>query len=202
MKDLTVIDGHKVVERAQARMDETNAPNPMAVGKPVKTVDEVLLDDGRVIYQCRHPKDEDCIYWRDRLKSVTAHQVIHGAKNRAARAERELNERRAKEEQSRRNRSNGQRRRIDRGEDRISTRARRPLPIPTEIMQSNDSDLVHAANAVIIAYNAVSDAQRELERVFIGYMRLSATSAAADPVLADKAAKWDKYIELRKLIEN
>jgi len=203
MKDLSVIDGVKVIERSQATMDETNAPNPMAVGKPVKTVDEVLLEDGRVVFQCRHPRDEDCAYWRDRLKSVTAHQVVHGPKNRAIRAERELAESRTRAEQERRNRSNGQRRRLDRGEDRVRRRISTPLPVPTEITQAaanGNTDLERAAKAVIIAYNAMTEAQRELERVFIGYMRLSATGV--DSEVAAKAEKWDKYVEFQKLINN
>lgn len=87
--DLGIVDGHHVVERAPATWRSGITGN---VTSKVSTVDEVLLDDGRVRFVCVYP-DTACEYHDQTVRSVIAHQRAHSAKivlrkQRAERAER------------------------------------------------------------------------------------------------------------------
>jgi len=70
------IEGHDVVDRTRARMPAANGSGGMV---EVSTVDEVLLDDGAVLYQCAYP-DAGCDWASSRVKSVVAHQRAHSPK--------------------------------------------------------------------------------------------------------------------------
>ena len=200
MKDLTQVDGVKVIEREQARMDEHSAPNPSTVGNTVRTVDVIMLADSRVLFQCMHPDDEDCVYTAVKLKSVTAHQVKHGPGNRLRAAERELEQRRLKEQAEFHRRSEG----VKRGKARAREQR---MHQPIEVTRGT-TDVDTAAKRVIIAFDALNDAAAELQKVLTGFMRLASTTAAENAEngkvpteVAAKAEKWDKYVEFRKLID-
>lgn len=84
--------------------------------------------------------------------------------------------------------------------------AHEPLHLPSEVGSSKReprTDLEVASRHVVTAFNAMQDAINEFQRVFLGYMRLAATSAvptAPDPELVAKAEKWDKYLEFQSFI--
>jgi hypothetical protein len=73
----SVADGRLVVDRNQA---EGPHPHPSHKGAivPYKTVNQVLLEDGDVVYECDFPGAEDCTYIADNVKSVASHQHMHG----------------------------------------------------------------------------------------------------------------------------
>ncbi len=86
-----VINGLRVDTRAVAQV-----PVPWKDGEFYKSkdIDEVLLDDGQIVFQCNYHA-ERCNYWNVNVTSVKTHQRIHGGNARAKRAEQELNQVRA-----------------------------------------------------------------------------------------------------------
>jgi hypothetical protein len=89
MKDLSKIGDVEVVARAKARItgDDPSAQSiPNMVGKEVATVDEVMLSNETIVFQCVHPNDPDCLYIASTVRSVTAHQRSHGDKTIAKKA--------------------------------------------------------------------------------------------------------------------
>lgn len=205
MKDLSsvIIDDKtlKVVERTKAKYTEDDSPSPQAVNKEITTVDELLLEDGRVINQCMHPAAEDCVYLNERAMKVTAHQAAHSASYRLRQTERKLREAEAELAQRKQRQREG-------GLKAAETRKTNRMSVPAEAghprkAEGELTDLETAARRVVIAFNAMQDATDEFQRVFLGYMRLASTAAAPvapDPTIVEKAAKWDKYIEFQQFI--
>lgn len=212
MRDLTQVNGVKVEARERAKYTEDSRPSPLVKpGTEVPSVDEVLLADGTVIFQCVHPSSDDCVYTNTNLRSVTAHQVAHGkrriereareATQRAAAAEAELNERKQR-------RSEGSRK----GHlTRVATRTT-PASVPVEVggrggvkvngkeasSAIGDAELAKQAQRVITAWNALQECTNEFQNVFIGYMRMAQTASvppAIDPQILAKAKQYD---ELKK----
>ena len=72
----SVGDGRLVVDRNQA---EGPHPHPAHKGEivPFKTVNQVLLEDGDVVYECDFPNYEECNYINESIHSVVAHQSSH-----------------------------------------------------------------------------------------------------------------------------
>lgn len=89
--DRNIVDSHHVIERTLARLpsSDTHAPNSY-----VRTVHEILLDDGSVMYQCNYP-DTECNYARLGLRSVMSHQRAHSAKIAMRKQRRAVEERAA-----------------------------------------------------------------------------------------------------------
>lgn len=72
-------DGRTVVQRVKAKLQVPFQDHPVENS----TVDELLLDDGNVVFQCAHPDPipgatEPCSYLSDNGVSVRAHQKSHG----------------------------------------------------------------------------------------------------------------------------
>jgi hypothetical protein len=202
VKDLTKIDGVAVIERVKAKMKNIGLSG--ANGAEISSVDEVMLADERVVYQCVSPDDPDCGYWNVNPRSVTAHQRTHGRsglRRQLKAANNELNELKAHRERVRANRQRG-------AQQAAETKKAQRLTIPAEVghpMKGEDSltNLEAASRRVVTAYNAMQEAADEFQRVFLGYMRLAATAAAPTPInpeLIAKAEKWDKYIEFQEFV--
>lgn len=107
--DRNVIEGHRVEDRrtdAAVVLYDTRAGK--ALPKRITTIHELLLDDGRVIYQCASRPDT-CHKYANTAASVNAHMKTHGAKAELARAKAKLDAIEAKRAQNRTNRINGAR---------------------------------------------------------------------------------------------
>ena len=202
MRDLTQVDGVTVVERTKAKMQGVGLSG--ANGAEISTVDEVLLEDERVVYQCVHPDDEDCVFHAPSVRSVTAHQRSHGRsalRRQLSQRDAELTEMKTKATQIRENRRRG-------AERAAQTKKAKRLALPAEVgnpgkPEDTLSDLETASRRVVTAFNAMQESMDEFQRVFLGYMRLAATSATPttpDPELVAKAQKWDKYIEFQEFV--
>lgn len=204
MKDLTQIDGVAVIERTKARFTKGDTPNDAVVGREISTVDEVLLANEQVIFQCMSPRDDDCTYTAPTAKQVTTHQVKHGRNQirlKLQAAEAELAEFKKKAERTRANRSAG-------AQQAAQTKALKRMAQPAEVGAPDTeptTDLGAKARRVIIAFNAMVEAQSEFERTLTGYMRAAEVAAnppvpEVDPVILEKAQYWDKYLELQHLM--
>lgn len=200
MKDLTQVDGVKVVERQQARYSEGDAPSPQSLGREIATVHELLLENGNVVYQCMHPMAEGCTHVADRAIKVTAHQAAHSAAYQLRQTKRELEKTKQELQQRKERQREG-------GIKAAKTRESRRLAVPTEAAPRKPkgelTDLEAAARRVVVAFNAMQDATNEFQNVFLGYMRLAAsaeTTAAPDPEIVAKAEKWDKYLEFQAFV--
>lgn len=81
VKKNDIIDGQAVEERQAAMWQTPIMPNPL----PCKTVDECLLTDGRVVYQCTMQDGVcDTAFWGLSVRSVVAHQAGHTKRERKA----------------------------------------------------------------------------------------------------------------------
>jgi hypothetical protein len=188
------------MERTRAKYREGDSPQPAAIDKDIATVDELLLENGTVIFQCAHPAAEDCVYTNERAMKVTAHQAAHSAAYRLRQTERKLAEVESELNERKRRRSEGSTKGAE-------TRRSKRLAVPIEAghyskPDSDLTDLESGSRRVVAAYNAMQDAIDEFQRVFIGYMRLAATASnvTPDPEVLAKAEKWDKYLEFQAFV--
>jgi len=206
MKDLTHVKGVEVIAREKAIVDETISGLESARGSLFKTVDKVLLANDTTVYQCMHPLAEDCDYSADGIRSVTAHQRSHGAKAIAKTAAVELAVKEAelaefKERQARQfqNRSNGAKKAA---ETRKTTKMQAPGEVGRPDVKNakvvGDGELAREAQRVVTAFNAMQTAADEFQRVMVGYLRMAQTKTEVviDPVILDKARRWDDMQQL------
>lgn len=198
MKDLTKINDVMVIAREKATMPVPNDPTRVAM---IDTVDQVLLADENIVYQCVHKNDLDCTYTAQSVRSVTAHQRSHGdriiarqALARAAAAETELAERIQR-------RSNGSRKGAE-------TRKHATVAVPTEAggrggkidnatsSAIGNKELAKMAQNVITAWNALREAEDNFQNVMIGYMRAAQVATdvketTIDPKILTAAKNWN-----------
>lgn len=105
--DRNVIDGHAVADRRpESIINLYDVGAGGRVPKKISQIHELLLDDGRVVYQCAMKPDE-CHKWAHHATSVNAHLKSHGAKAELSRVKAELDAIQAKQAQTRANRANG-----------------------------------------------------------------------------------------------
>lgn len=90
-----------------------------------------------------------------------------------------------------------------------TVKAARSMRTPHEIGypgHPKDDELGAHAQRVVIAYNAMVEAQSAFEQTFVGYMRAVAsvdtTPPPIDPELLKKAQNWDRYIEFQQLVNS
>lgn len=197
MKDLTQVNGIAVVGRTRAKYTEGDSPSLQAVNREIATVDELMLADESIIYQCMHPAAEDCVYTNERAMKVTAHQAAHSASYRLRQTERKLAAAEAELAQRKQRQREGG---LKAAETRKSNRLNVPAEAAPRKSETELTDVEAASRRVVIAYNAMQDAIDEFQKVFIGYMRVAATASGPDPTIVDKAAKWDKYVEFQQFI--
>lgn len=78
---LAMLDGQDIVDRAKAKMV---GPNPSHTEPTeVDGIDEVMLADGRLLYQC--VRSSRCYQGFDTVRAAAAHLRKHGTRQRAAR---------------------------------------------------------------------------------------------------------------------
>jgi hypothetical protein len=210
MKDLTHIDGVEVISRQKAVVaaDDSAVGNLPGVfpGQVMKTVDEVLLIDERTVYQCTHHADDDCTYSAPSVRSVTAHQRVHGGKAVAKRAQATIDAALAEAAQAKAELEARKQRRSEGSKQGAITRKNNLVAAPPEIGGKNttsqsgnanvvgNEDLAKAAQNVIVAFNAMQTCADEFQRVLIGYMRMAQTASEApsiDPQILAKAHQYD-----------
>lgn len=169
--DLTQVDGVKVEARKPA---EGIAPDGLSMSE-IKTVDEILLTDGRVLYQCVYPV-YGCGKTFETPRSVTAHQRMHGGKTRARAAEKQLAQIDA-------NKRSAKQRRIDGAAKGLATKRSR----------AQVDNVAMTRIAVIDELGIAGDMVRE------GLARLESAVHAAltiapeiDPKILEKATKYDQ----------
>jgi len=209
----TQINGQQVIAREVATWDKDSAGLEHFIGKPLQSVEKVLLSDDSIVFQCRHKLAPECTYAKTSMRSVFSHQRTHSAVRLLSEAQQELDEIKARLDRQRQNRSNGARNGLQRRrqaeqaavnavvarEQQLPKLREKHMPVPSEV--DRGSDLGVAARRVSIAYSAVVEATNELNTAIIHYMRLSATaakeSAEVDPEIIKKASKWDAFVALQ-----
>lgn len=209
MKDLTTVNGFKVVERQPARVAVDDPAvghlQGAVAGAAIRTVDEVLLENEQVIFQCVHPAAPDCDYTGASPRSVTAHQRSHGGKAVASKAAREVAAAQAEAEAAKAELAARIQRRSDGSKKGAQTRMATKAHAPQEIGGRSgehgpgrtivgDTDLARAAQRVITAFNAMQTCADEFQKVLIGYMRMAQTASEApaiDPQILAKAQQYD-----------
>jgi hypothetical protein len=168
-----VIDGHQVTDRVSAK-----GRNPVGGGEmPVSGVDEVMLDDGRVVYQC--VRSEFCFDAFAAVASAVSHLRTHGRPQAAARKDRAL----AAEERSREQKSQAG---IRAHEVR---RMRQALLLRDE---SRAEWLLGLADELEQAIPIL----RELTRVKVDVPEPVTEEELAE--LRAKAAKWDTFLNMTR----
>lgn len=197
--DLTQVNGVKVIARQKARCTPQNAPSPQAIGKEIKTVDELLLEDETIVFHCVHPNASDCVYVAGTAHSVTAHQRMHSDAALRKKADAKLAALESRQAKIFANRSNGARKGA---QTKRIKRTQAPLEIGrggsgerSTVFPTGDTELARQARHVVAAYNAMVTAQTEFDRLFVGYMRAAQTATertAMNPLIIDKAKKWDE----------
>ena len=222
MKDLTHVDGVEVIERQKAIVqidDPSVASLHMKPGVAMKTVDQVLLADERIIYQCTHHADPDCTFSADKIRSVTAHQRTHGGKATANRASKELAVVQARADaleteltlRKQRQSLGGKKAAVTRASRRGNAHAMAPSEIggrgsPERSASTvGDIDLATQAQRVIAAFNAMQDGIDEFQKVFIGYMRAAqsaSTPPVIDPQILAKAQQYDAMKAAMKAMQD
>lgn len=187
-----VIDGQRVDTRAVA-----DVPIPWKDGESYKSkdIDEVLLADGRIVFQCNH-NAERCNYWNASVTSVQTHQKIHSGNARAKRAEQELTEARAAAQAAQ--------------EELEKQRRRRSEAVKKAHLTRKAKKNGHALDADVSATRAVSidELRQQLKQVgedftvivrqveqmaghFITIVDMLDELEITDPALVEKAAKYD-----------
>lgn len=83
-KQFLEVNGVAVIEQQIATANLGNM-NGSEGDRPIKTVLELLLEDGTTVYGCNYdlPNARNCEYTKDNVHSVIAHQKIHSAKTKA-----------------------------------------------------------------------------------------------------------------------
>lgn len=207
MKDLTSINGVAVIAREKATMPVPNDPTRSAA---IDTVDQVLLADATVIFQCVHKNDPDCAYTAQAVRSVTAHQRSHGdriiakqALARATAAETELAERiRRRSEGTKKGNETKAALKAGGGTTRVPAEVGGrggPKANGNEASSAiGDKELAKMAQNVITAWNALREAEDALQNVLIGYMRAAQTATENPPVIDPQiVAKAKAYDDLK-----
>jgi hypothetical protein len=201
---LTHIDGKAIIERQPA----TAMPGSIAQGATISSVEQLLLEDGTVLFHCIHKNAKDCEYVNVVLGGVTSHQRTHSDRMEAKRAQEkaaELAEQLAEIERQKAAKKANYSAGAKKGAE---TKAAKRVQVPVEVGGAGrrnaegtpsksvvgDPELARKAQQVIIAYNALQTAHDEFQNVFLGYMRAAqnvSETVAIDPEILEKAKKYD-----------
>jgi len=168
-----VIDGHQVTDRVPAKGRNPIGGKPMPVGG----VDEVMLDDGRVVYQCI--RSEFCFDAFAAVASAVSHLRTHGRPQAAARKDKAL----AAEERSRAQKS------------QAGTRAHEVRRMRQALLLGDES----RAEWLLTLADELEQAipiLRELTRVKVDVPDLVTEEELAE--LRAKAAKWDTFLSMTR----
>lgn len=194
MKSDTLSDGRKIIERTPAKLKVPSYEEPVAHA----TIDEILLDDGTVVFQCVHPDpipgtDKPCDYISDLGVGVRAHQKAHGkvayarhaqiiadeAVRRAEQVEAELNERK-------RRKSEG----AKKGHE--ARKRNGSVPVTNDPQVGELATLHNALEALDRTHNLMSSLIGPMSEDIQTIRKiLSGLTIGVDPEIIDKAAKFD-----------
>lgn len=203
---LTHVDGVEILERQKA----IGMSGTAIEGKPLESVDMVLLADGRTLFHCVHKNAVDCEYTNESVGSITSHQRTHSDRMEAKRAKEKADELAAQlaeiEAEKARKKANYTAGARKAAETKAAKRAQAPSEIGgagnghvraagtvTKSVIGN-TDLAEQAQKVIIAFNAMQASADEFQKVLLGYMRMAQTitdAPAIDPEIIEKAKKYD-----------
>lgn len=182
------VDGVKAVEVQPAVVQ--------VPGGTVKTdsILEVLLEDERTVFICRHRNtDGTCTYNADNAKSVASHQKSHSDRVMAKRAREEADKAIAELAASKE-------RKVQGGIKAAATRAANAakemsVPKPTADVSAIDNGLTAALDTIEAVAEQLEVGIKDLDKAVLNLRtdiaRLKNTTAAPDPKLVEKAAKYD-----------
>lgn len=201
------IDGveFEIVAREKAVVDESVSHLTRAQGAVMSSVDRILLSDERVLFQCVHRVDPNCGYTSDNVRSVTAHQRVHGGKAVQAKADAAIAEANARaaaleeelKERKRRQSEGGKRAaetRIARQQAEANGTATTPTPKAKpnadEVAAAN-KELELAVTRVILTANAVDDAVEAHREAVLHLVKVVKNTPVIDPQILAKAQQYD-----------
>jgi hypothetical protein len=214
--DRGVIDGSPVVAREIAQLWVPASKNPGNLS-PCSGIEKVLLEDGREVYQCDAEVEPKCNYWHEKGESVRAHLRKHSEKTKykidQLKAERD--ELLTKQQRRAENYSNGARKAAatkklkreqglydnpanDNGDDDAMTikMLRAEINRLTIQLEGAVDGLDKVGTVLTNIRGSINNAVEALDE-------LGATEInAVDPVLAEKAAKWDSFQGLMGQLPN
>lgn len=178
--DMTQVNGVAVIERTKAKMTDGNNP-----GSELRDVDEVLLADDSVVYQCVSRAGGCGEVW-PQARSVLSHLKVHQGVFATKRVQQELAEVSAENERLKRVARESDRRRAKRdtqsAEGVKTERVSKPL----------DDDTRMARTAALDEIARGSDLVEEgLKIIEVGAVQLANMAQPIDPTIVEKAAKWD-----------
>jgi len=177
--DRSTINGVEVISTEPAR-------GVVIPGQPtheISTVERVLDADGNEWYRCK-AKPTECIYFKQDLKSILAHQRSHSAALAAKRAEAELARNQAKEAAEFERRSAGinaaNEAKRKRYETEVTSQDKRIAGL-----QRKMSDIAVGIDKIAATFPPLAEMLRVLNA------ELGELTAETDPEIARKAADYD-----------
>jgi hypothetical protein len=192
------IDGVMVETRIPAKLLVPSRSEP----HPHTTIDEVLLVNGEVLFECVHPNRGDCTFTATSAVSVRAHQKAHGPMAEARRLQRELAAAEAERAQATAELEERIKRRSNGSRKGAETRRRKR----GDVDQNNDEGKINGTggdNGVVRQIQLTLSAltvdvahtstvlERIIEQLRAVHAQLDGVSIA-DNDLRDKAAAWDQ----------
>lgn len=187
------VDGVAVIAREPATADEASNDAVLANAKNAfRTVERILLEDERTLYQCMHPNDLNCVYTKDNIKSVIAHQKMHSSATEARRLAAQLAEIEEKQAQTRRNRSDGSRKGHEARRQRVHTGdTGAPVALITSGVAPLPAQFNKAIKSVQLTANALDDAIDAHRKATLNLIKLVNENPGCDPQVIAKAQQYD-----------
>lgn len=181
-KGIDTLNGQKVIERQPAKLWNTVKQADVELS----TVNEVLLENENVMFECNHPNGTGCDYTSENVRSVLAHQRAHGAQMLLKKAQQELEERRARQ--------------VAGGKKAAATRAankangQNGVTVVPEVETVTDESIGVSLDAIEAVAETLEKNIADLDaavlqlRIDIKRLKLQKT---VDPELLEKAQKYD-----------
>lgn len=205
-----IIDGSAVISRETARIFTPLSKYPDGLS-PTYGVDMCVLDDARVVYQCVQPDAPTCEYWHENGVSVRSHLRSHkveGEKQEKRELQARIAEFEQREAQRKENFRNGalrgaQKRRENRAArengtyiDQSTSDNENGQTTMTDKQRKQKIDnaqtsLEGVAEGLGKVRTVIDNMTKTLNNVVDTLEELHSSAPAVDPVLADKAARWD-----------
>lgn len=177
--DRSTINGVEVISTEPAR----GVVIPGQPAHEISTVEKVLDADGNEWYRCK-AKPEECVYFKEDLKPILAHQRSHSPALAARRAEAELARTQAREAAEFERRSAGMNAANEakrkRYETEVTSQDKRIAGIQRKL-----SDIAVGIDKIVAGIPSLAESIRTLNT------ELGQIAAETDPVIADKAKKYD-----------
>lgn len=200
--EVDMISDVEVVERQKAVVEDVRIGFE---GKrmTLSTIDEVLLKNGEVVFQCVHPKGDGCVKTYDSPRSVLAHQKIHAPRAEARRLQVELDQVKAEKEAAAKELAERKRRQAEGGKKAAATRIANAKQAARDVMQpiTRVNPVTLLADTIEHEIEMVRDdlndvkimMDRSIERLAVldEKVKLLRATPTADPTLIEKARRYD-----------